>query len=68
MILETCSEPLCNDLVRYSHLKMLLLTSELYSGSINVPEPETQGRIKSSRKVSIKGGSGIKINVGRDEL
>ncbi|ETS72876.1 hypothetical protein PFICI_15407 [Pestalotiopsis fici W106-1] len=38
------------------------------SGSTAVPETETQGRIKASRKISIKSYPGIKVNIGRDEL
>lgn len=37
-------------------------------GSTPIPEPEAQGRIKASRKVSMKSFPGVKINIGRDEL
>lgn len=37
-------------------------------GTTPVPKPDTPGRIKASRKVSIRSFPGMKINVGRDEL
>lgn len=37
-------------------------------GATPAPKPETPGRIKASRKVSIRSFPGMKINIGRDEL